>query len=816
MARLPISEFIQERLSEYDSTFEVREGTAFYELFIKPMQYILQPLRDEADDVQEGQSFLRILSTDDPDAYDEETVDDLASNIFVDRIEGGFSSGVARVFYATPVDREWSTNSAVVQGSNGLIYSNPAPYAITQAEMSRYYDNGVYYYDIPVQSEQPGKDTELAENQLVSFRNDPEALSVTNVAPISGGIDRETNTQLIERSKSSIAVRDIVTGKGFNATLFENFGSFLREVYPVGFGDPEMMRDIVSNVHIGGRVDGYVKTANITQKTQDFIGVLIDFTRQALMTKNVQLMGTDEYELGRINLSRDNGVLFTVRQVKPNTAAFVQSTVDMSSPVDLSVNQYITISVDGTEKTIRVAGITPGQTTRNEIVAIINNAFGVNVATPVGTTLKITSLSPGRSSSVIIRDPAAPLNSAILEVFGLATGSVYTYEGDGPLMFIEGQTHEFDDWKGTLKRILGAPVVTAATGESTAASDQFFDVTLDIFDFVSENDILTINSGNDAGDYRILDVDTSSNLLTLDAPLSETATDVDYVIRQGGIKNGELLYVECYYSPLAIDIGKYVLLDENTNERGIRPDREDFTITDVSFLRVNAIEVIDPVTFEGLGEFLDDSAGFGQGGFGRGPFGVGSKADYRLIVNEPHHRFSAWEDSYINIAQTKQGLSFRVYYDAVTELEAIHDFVRNDDERVLGSDMLIKHFLPAYVSATIQYKVDETDSTIPDNDTLQEEVKEFISQKSAGTSLQASDIIQYITRRTDPHDRYKSYVKPFTMKAKILNADGSTTIISSNEELVVPEPNPFPKDTVRPLSPRISHWVGDEIVMERL
>jgi len=816
MARLPISEFIQERLSEYDSTFEVREGTAFYELFIKPLQYILQPLRDEADDVQEAQSFLRILNTEDPDAYDEEAVDDLASNIFVDRIEGDLSSGVARVSYATPVDREWSTGALVVVGTNGLTYSNPAPYAITQAEMSRYYNNGVYYYDVPVQSDEPGKDTELAENQLVSIASDPEALSVTNVAPISGGIDRETNTQLIERSKNSIAVRDLVTGKGFNATLFEYFGNFLREVFPVGFGDPEMMRDIVSNVHIGGRVDGYVKTANISQKTQDFIGVLIDFTRQARLTKNIQLFGADEYSVGRTNLSRDNGVLFTVRQVKPDVAASVQSTVDIASPIDLSVNQYVTISVDGTEKTIRLAGVTPSQTTRNEIVALINNAFGVDVAAPVGTTFKVSSLSPGRASTVVIKDPDAPLNSAILEVFGLATGSVYIYEGDGPLVFIEGQTHEFDDWKGTLKRILGTSIVAAVTGESTAASEQFFDVTLDIFDSVSENDILTINSGNDTGDYRILEVDKDNNLLTLDAALTETATDIDYVIRQGGIKDGELLFIECYYSPLSIDIGKFVLLDKDTNERGIRPGREDFTITDVSFLRVNAIEVIDPVTFEGLGEFLDGSAGFGQGGFGQGPFGVGSKADYRLIVNEPHHRFSAWEDSFINIVQTKQGLSFRVYYDAVTELEAIHDFVRNDDERVLGSDMLMKHFLPAYVSATIQYKVDETDSTIPDNDTLQEEVKEFISQKSAGTSLQASDIIQYITRRTDPYDRYKSYVKPFTMKARILNADGSTTIISSNEELIVPEPNPFPRETSRPLSPRIAHWVGDEIVMERI
>lgn len=816
MAKLPISEFLQERLKEFDPKFEVRAGTAFYDLFMKPMQYIVQPLRDEADDVQEAQSFLRILSTEDPDAFNEEAVDSLASNVFSERIEGGHSSGVARVFYATPVDREWSTGGFVVTGSNAQTYSNTTPYAITQAEMSRNYELGNYYYDVPITSDQPGGNTELEESQLVSIDSDPEALYVTNIAPISGGVDRETNTEFINRVKKSIAVRDLVTGKGFNAILFENFGNFLEELFPVGFGDPEMMRDIIHNTHVGGRVDGYIKTSKISQKTQDFVGVLIDFTRHTRITRNIQLFGTDEYPLGVTNLSRTGGVQFIVRQVKPDVAAKVQSTVDLSTVIDLSVNSYVTISIDGEEKTIRVAGVTPAQTTRNEIVAIINNSFGVDVAIPVGPTFQISSLNPGRSSQVIIRDPDAPFNSAMEAVFGLTAGEVHIFTGDGPLVFIEGQNHLFDDWKGTLKRILGTVLVNNITGESTAESDQFFDVTLDVFDSVSENDILTINSGNDAGDYRIVSVDTDNNLLTLDKALSETATDLDYTIRQGGIKDGELLYVEFYYSQLSIDIGKYVLLDENTRERGIRLGREDFTITDVAFLRVNAIELIDPVTFEGLGEFLDGTAGFGQGGFGRGPFGVGSKADYRMIVNEPHHRFSAWEDSYIAISQSKQGLSFRVYYDAVTELEAIHDFVRSDNERVLGSDMLIKHFLPAYVSANIQYKVDSTDASIPDNETLQEEVKEFISKKEAGTSLQASDIIQFITRRTDPYDRYRSYVKPFTLKARILNADGSTTIITSNEELIIPEPVPFPKDTVRPLSPRIAHWIGDEIVMERI
>ena len=47
MSRLPIGDFLEERLKEYDSTFEVRVGSGFERLFFRPMQFIMQPLRDE-------------------------------------------------------------------------------------------------------------------------------------------------------------------------------------------------------------------------------------------------------------------------------------------------------------------------------------------------------------------------------------------------------------------------------------------------------------------------------------------------------------------------------------------------------------------------------------------------------------------------------------------------------------------------------------------------------------------------------------------------------------------------------------------------
>jgi hypothetical protein len=215
MAQLPIGQFLKERLQEFDPNFELRSGTGFEALFFKPLQFIIQPIQDEAAEVFTSQSFLRILLTDNPDDYNEEDVDDLAANLFVFRRQGSLSSGVARVYYAEPFTREYAAGGAIFQGSNGVLYSNPQPFNILASEMEAQLEEGLYYFDIPIQSDSEGADTELASDGIVAFPSDQDVVRVTNLQPISGGLDRELNTDFINRVQQSIGVRDLVAGKGF-------------------------------------------------------------------------------------------------------------------------------------------------------------------------------------------------------------------------------------------------------------------------------------------------------------------------------------------------------------------------------------------------------------------------------------------------------------------------------------------------------------------------------------------------------------------------------------------------------------------------
>jgi len=816
MAQLPIGQFLEERLAEYDSTFELRKGTGFERLFFKPMQFIVQPFRDEANEIITAQSFRRILLTEDPDAFDEDAVDALASNLFVDRREGGHSSGVARAYYNQPVDREYPATGATFTGNNGLTYSNPAPFSITAAEMSVQIEDGLYYFDITIQSDATGADTEIEAAGIISLEGDTDVVRVTNPADIKGGLDRETNTEYIERVKNSIGVRDLLTGKGFNAILFENFANVLQELQPIGFGDDEMMRDIVYNTHIGGKVDGYFKTPNISQGQADFIGILIDSTRQTFASKNVQLTGTAYSFLGNANVDRSNNKAPVVEEIKISSAATFLSTASLASSINLTTKQHVKIGIDGVFKNIRIAGVNPAATTRNEIVAFINNAFGQNVAFPEGVYIRLRSPTKGLTSALVIDNPDIG-NSALQEAFGLAPGGApYSYAGDGPVTFFEGIHYEMDDGNGKIKRIVGPTVVPLqATGQSVATSDLFSDSTVNVFVAVQERDVITISSGGDQGDYRVIQK-ISNNQLKLDKVLANTASGLSYAITRSGIKSNEFVYVKYYFNPLSIDIGKLIKLDADGKTRGIRPGREAMTITDLAFLRITSIELIDAITREPLGEVLDGSGGYGQGKFGIGPYGIGQGGDYRLVVNSPEERFSMFEDSYIVINSSFQGLSLRVHYDYVPEVEGLHEFVRSESERILDGDMLMKHFIPAYVKGTIRYSVDTTDSSVPTNDELTARLVAYINKIKAKSNLQYSDIIQFIVRNVDPFDRFSSFVEPFTLFADIHNADGTITKTTGPAQLIIPTLDPFPKYTSHPISPRIAHWIADDLVLERI
>lgn len=304
---LPVKDFIIQRLLEFDPNFDVGAGVPTTGLLIDPLSIILQPIVDELSVVQASQSILTILESSDPDAFPEDIVDGLASNAFVERNPGDIGSDVMRIRFFEPQKFDAAQGVLIFRGPNGQRYTNSESISITEAEMALNQEGNLFFVDIPVVALEEGSSFNVNAGSITTMEAEPVGVAnVTNLFGVSDGRDRETNTELIDRIKVAVTVRALVTGRGIIVTLTENFTT-IEEIVPIGFGDDEMMRDIVFNVHIGGNVDVYIKTPSFTESFKDVFGLEVDVDRQASAHATVvAVQDSVGYSLGKSPVDRSN------------------------------------------------------------------------------------------------------------------------------------------------------------------------------------------------------------------------------------------------------------------------------------------------------------------------------------------------------------------------------------------------------------------------------------------------------------------------------------------------------------------------------
>ena len=277
---LPVKDFIIQRLLESDPTFETGAGTPVVGLFIDPLSVVLQPIVDELTLVQASQSILTIEESSDPDSFPEDIVDGLVSNMFVDRRAGNVGSAVQRIRFFTPVEFASQQGLLVFRGESEQRYTNSEALSVTSSEMGLNQEGSLFFVDIPIISLEEGTVFNADAGTITTMEASPDQFAnTTNITDVQDGADRETNTELLSRARVAVAVRALVTGRGIVVQLTENF-STIDEIIPIGLGDPEMMRDIVFNTHIGGNVDVWIKTTTRNSGQQDFFTIPVDTTRQ--------------------------------------------------------------------------------------------------------------------------------------------------------------------------------------------------------------------------------------------------------------------------------------------------------------------------------------------------------------------------------------------------------------------------------------------------------------------------------------------------------------------------------------------------------
>lgn len=286
-----IQETLAELVQEENPSIDAKQGV-LYQLLFYYSAILAAAKQEEIDRVRRSMSLKAI--EEDPELAEDDIVDRVLSNWGITRVDGAVSRGTITIV----VNRLSTVTipSGGVFEAGGLSFVTETPYvartssANVQSDTDRVLNargDGTYSFTIDVVSSEQGAATQLKKGEALT----PQFTIINFVKAFAtndfiGGLDTETNTELLQRQREGIATKALsgrINMKAYLRTIegLEN----ITASSIIGYGDAEMLRDKHSLFPIsgGGRADWYVRTrpdpANLTvTKTATLIKKNIDNT----------------------------------------------------------------------------------------------------------------------------------------------------------------------------------------------------------------------------------------------------------------------------------------------------------------------------------------------------------------------------------------------------------------------------------------------------------------------------------------------------------------------------------------------------------
>jgi len=285
--------FLEELLTQNIPNGRFTRGTALRDLVINALAFVFAQLRKDNADVKAMQSLLTApsLATGgdvDRDRAVSNAVDAILSNWFITRKSGFFARGTLTLQVSKKQDYLLPGNNRFLYNGNLAFYPDvvdptqvsvipAASLAAVQAA-----DGTVtgYTFQVQVISARTGAAYNVAPATWTAGRQfSPFCQKIFSETRLDGGKDRETSTELIARSNTAIAVRNLINPRSISATLRERY-STIRNMLSVGMGEPEMQRDLTIesasgiDIHVGGFFDVYLDLPRTTTTFEGQLGGL--------------------------------------------------------------------------------------------------------------------------------------------------------------------------------------------------------------------------------------------------------------------------------------------------------------------------------------------------------------------------------------------------------------------------------------------------------------------------------------------------------------------------------------------------------------
>jgi hypothetical protein len=250
--------FLLNKVPEVDLT----DGSFLNDVVVRSMAYVLALFEKEASNVKARVSLNSISETEDSTAA--QVLDDLASNYFLTRKDGTFSTGEVTIVVSTnesaitisPFTRFIKDNGVSFIYAGGIDGETSLTIATSNflAELSEGGETGRYYFKVPVIGEVEFIGSELSPGYFQSAAPSiPNVLSIRNTAPFSLAESTESNFEFANRIKGALTNRGFASVSGVEAYLLDTI-SVLKKVKAIPSSSSLLRRDLLQ---VSGVTSGF-------------------------------------------------------------------------------------------------------------------------------------------------------------------------------------------------------------------------------------------------------------------------------------------------------------------------------------------------------------------------------------------------------------------------------------------------------------------------------------------------------------------------------------------------------------------------------
>jgi len=757
--------FLVQRLETEIPEVDTSPLSAMRDLAIRAFTLMVEPYRREINGVKTAQSLNNYL------LMTRDEVDALLGNYFTQLRSGAKASGTARMYFPSPQSIIVTPTTQFSTGG-GLNFFPSSVQSISNTQMSFQQEGELYYFDVLVQAENAGTEYNIDAEEISTVVGISGVTRVTNLRKFTSGLAEETKAEGVARTQNSITIRNLITSRGVSFVIPENFPA-VDTLQVIGNGDPEMLRDIISGpveisgipggyagtnsadlglgefVHIGGKTDVYVYQAepdvddldieNITDKgyrrhagttgftdpstptTTTFQDEFGFFQTRAIAAGDVLLIGEDEFPITTVTDQ------FTLEVTGSIPGGLFSTTYEIVRRVSgqVTIPLYDLVAEDSSGNPVfnesgnPVAPI-PGSPTYEELldgssvqVEKTENKASVNIPLPLLRIETVEFLDPltleASGQVVPMRDllgAYSPTGMTGGDGITRASGTMRLYFRDAVNCFVTRASTRF-----------------TLNGRNYRPVAEFLGATLPNFASIPDENVDEIEIGGDVtGSIAVGD-----RIQFLSASPGNYFT-VTAITLGGGVTTltGREDLNDFFGSPLGAtsDWSAHVgILEANMSQ-----DAE----TGLYFFDIQVEDLIS-----GSGGNQDANQQFAANNVNSEGWSLKSTESVHSYStrDQPYFSITNWVNDTTRLFVTFTAPALRLSYEFASSIADIQDFADDDANRIVSEDVLIRHFLPAYV---------RSDWTVSGNITTtsaKDAIVAFINALDPTEDLEVSDLV---------------------------------------------------------------------------